>query len=116
MSDIQALEHQLDVAKAVLAQRDRMDRLVNNADFHALITEGYLKEECARYCHLSTDPSLSVQDRADALAAAQSAGHFKRWVNAVILMGNRAEQDIVDINESLAELRADPDALAESEG
>ncbi|AZO48049.1 hypothetical protein [Mesorhizobium sp. M4B.F.Ca.ET.058.02.1.1] len=107
MSDIQALEQQIAVAKAVQEQRDRMVRLTDNADFRALITEGFLKEECARYCHLSTDPSLSKDDRADALAAAQAAGHFKRWVNAIILMGNRAEQDVVEMNEALAELRAE---------
>jgi hypothetical protein len=107
MSDIQALEEQKLLAKAVLVQRDRLVRLTNNADFRALITEGFLKEECARYTHLSTDPSLSKDDRADALASAQSAGHFKRWVNAVIAMGNRAEQDIKDMDEALAELRSE---------
>lgn len=109
MSDIIALEQQIAVAKGLVEQRDRMVRLTDNTDFRALVTQGYLKDECARFTHLSTEPSMSKDDRADALASAQACGHFKRWVNALILMGNRAEQDIVDMQNALAELRSEPE-------
>lgn len=111
MSDIKALEQQIAAAKAVQEQRDRMVRLTNNPDFRALIVEGFCKDECARYCHVSTDPGVSKEDRADALAAAQAAGHLKRWINAIIMMGNHAAGDLPDMNEALAEMRA-----AEAEG
>ncbi|MER9436696.1 hypothetical protein NKJ04_17535 [Mesorhizobium sp. M0618] len=107
MSDIKALEQQIVAAKAVQEQRDRMVRLANNSDFRALIIEGFCKDECARYTHVSTEPGLSKDDRADALAAAQSAGHLKRWINAIIMMGNRAAEDISQMDEALAELRAE---------
>jgi hypothetical protein len=107
MSDIQALERQLTRAKDVVAQRDLMLRLSENHDFRKLIIDGFLKEECARFAHMSTDPNLGPQDRADALGSAQAAGHLKRWINALILQGNVAERDIVDLNEALEEARAE---------
>lgn len=107
MSDIKALEQNISAAKAVQEQRDRMVRLANNSDFRALIVEGFCKDECARYTHMSTEPGISKDDRGDALAAAQAGGHLKRWINAIITMGNHAESNLVDMNEMLAELRAE---------
>ncbi|RUX60162.1 hypothetical protein [Mesorhizobium sp. M7A.F.Ca.CA.002.12.1.1] len=107
MSDIKALEQQIAAAKAVQEQRDRMVRLANNPDFRALVIEGFCRDECARYCHVSTDPGVSKEDRADALGAAQAAGHLKRWVNAIIMMGNRAAEDLPQLDEALAEARAE---------
>lgn len=106
-SDIQDLENQIENAKAVMAQRDLMVRLSDNHDFRALIIDGFCKEECARFAHLSTDPNLNAQDRADSLGTAQAAGYLKRWINAIIIMGNRAEKDISEMNEHLAELRSE---------
>lgn len=105
MSDIQALEHQIENAKAVVAQRDLMIKLSANREFRKLIIEGFCRDEAARFVHLSTEPGLNEQDRADSLATAQAAGHLKRWMNAIIMMGNRAEGDIIQCNETLEELR-----------
>lgn len=105
MSDIQALEHQIENVKAVVAQRDLMVKLSANREFRKLIIEGFCRDEAARFVHLSTEPGLSEQDRADSLASAQAAGHLKRWINALITMGNRAEQDLFEMNETLEEMR-----------
>jgi hypothetical protein len=108
-AQIQEAEAQIENAKIFVAQRDRLLRLTGNLDFQKLIIEGFCKDECARYCHMSTEPGMDAQDRADSLAAAQAGGHLKRWINALILMGNRAEKDSKDCEELLAELRALPE-------
>lgn len=107
MSDIQALEQQIAHMREIVAQRDLMVRLSENHDFRKLIIDGFCRDECARFTHLSSDPNLSEQDRADALGSAQAAGHLKRWMNALISMGNRAEQDIIEYENELEELRAE---------
>ena len=106
MSDIQALERDIENAKAVVAQRDMALKLSENREFRKLIIEGFLRDEAARYVHISTDPSLSAQDRADALASAQAAGHLKRWLNAIIRMGDAAASGLVEAEQALDEMRA----------
>lgn len=109
-NDILNLETQIERAEAVVAQRDMVDKLANNREFKKLIVEAFMKDECARLTHMSTDPNLSLQDRADALASAQAAGYLKRWLNALVTMGNMAERDIPEARATLEELRANPDA------
>lgn len=107
MSDvtIPQLEAQIENAKQVVAQRDQVSRLSQNPDFQKLVIEGFLKEECARFTHMSTDRNLSKDDREDALGYAQAAGYFKRWLNMLIVQGNRAAQDIVEASETIDEMR-----------
>ncbi|MEQ1950925.1 hypothetical protein [Mesorhizobium sp. CN2-181] len=115
MSEIVQLERQIEEAKAVVEQRDMMVKLTNNREFKKLIVEGFMKDECSRYTHLSTQPGISLQDRADALAAAQAAGHLKRWINAIIMMGNNAEGELGEAKELLDELRAEAADAAQAE-
>lgn len=105
------LERQIENAQAVIVQRDMVDRLANNRDFQKLIIEGFMRDECARLTHMSTDPNLSAQDRLDALGSAQAPGYLKRWLNALVQMGNNAERDLPEARATLEELRADPDGL-----
>ncbi len=104
MSDIQDLERNIQQAKEVMAQRDMMNKLSDNHEFRKLIIEGYCVHETARFVHLSTDPNLSDRDRADALGCAQAAGYLKRFINAIIGMGNHAEGDIFNMEQARDEL------------
>ena len=107
MSDIEALQHQIEEARAVVEQRDLMSKLANNHEFRKLIIEGFCRDECARFLHVSTDPNIAEDDRRDALGSAQAAGYLKRWMNALIMMGNHAASGIVEMQEMIAELRAE---------
>lgn len=101
------LEKQLKAERELVERRDMAQRLHNNADFRKLITEYYLLIEPARLAAMSGDPILSPQERADALAMAQAAGHFKRFMSATFQMGNLAEDNIRQINLTLDEVRAE---------
>ena len=110
MSDVIALENQLAGAKELTERRERALRLSNNADFKKLILDEFCVQECARYAQASADPALKENERADALAMAQAAGHLRRFLSVTVQMGNQAESQMVDLEEALAEARAEEDA------
>lgn len=113
---IEELEASAVSAKEVVAQRDALVKLASTPEFRKLIVEGYLRDETARLTHISSEPGMTPQDRADAMAMAQATGHFKRWMNALIQMGNHAEKGIKDIDEMISEMRENPNDFNDDEG
>ena len=110
MSEVTLLEKQLADTKTLVDRRTIAQRLAANADFRKLILEEFCVNECARYAQASADPALNQNERADALAIAQAAGHLRRFLSVVIQMGNSAENTISDIEAALEEARAEEDA------
>lgn len=109
-NDVQALEGQLARTKELIDRRNLALRLSSNRDFRKLILDEFCVKEAARLVGESADPALDPRERADALAMAQSAGHLKRFLSATFQMGAVAERDISEIEEALAEARAEEDA------
>lgn len=114
MSSVSELENQLEGTKAHIERRKMALRLKNNRDFKKLILEEFCIQECARYVHTSADPNIAANERSDALAIAQAAGHLRRYLHAVDLIGMRAENEARAIEEALDEFRAE--GLDEDEG
>lgn len=110
MSEVTALENQLEGIKELTERRERALRLSNNADFKKLILDEFCTAECARYAQASADPALKENERADALAMAQAAGHLRRFLSVTVQMGHQAESQMVDLENALAEARAEEDA------
>lgn len=81
--------------------RDAALRLQTNADFKLVITEGFMLQEAARYAQASGDPMLSATDRADSMAMAQASGHLKRYLHVVVLIGDKSESDLPDLDREL---------------
>ncbi len=108
--EIQDAERQIAGMKAAIEMKEAVNRLAANPDFKKLINEGFLTEECARFTHLSTDPALSPDDRANALGQAQAAGHLKRYLSITYQMGAAAENSIKDHEENLEELKREFEA------
>lgn len=107
MSEVIALENQLENYKELVERRRTALRLSDNADFKKLILDEFLVKECARYAQLSADPALSPDERADALALAQAAGHLKRFLSVTVQMGAHAENTMADLEDEIAEARAE---------
>lgn len=101
MSEVMALEQQLNKSKDLVALRDLALNLSKNPDFKKLILEEFCVKECARYAQTSADPSLGAVERADALALAQAAGHLKRWLSVTVRMGDVAESDQSNLEEQI---------------
>lgn len=107
MSDLNRLEQQLEDNRGLMARRDMALKLSKNHEFRKLILEGFCKEDCARYAQLSADPTIKAEERADALAIAQAAGHLRRFLSVTIRIGDNAENDNASLEEVIAEARAE---------
>jgi predicted methyltransferase MtxX (methanogen marker protein 4) len=107
MNHIERLEQQQSDERERVARRDAILRLADNPDFRKVIIEDFSTKECARYVRESVSPALGEKERADALAMAQAAGYLKQFLNVNIQMGDTAENTIRDIDEALAEARAE---------
>lgn len=105
MSEVLALEYQREQAKSLIEKRDMAIKLYSNPEFNKLIVKEFCVEEAARLVHQSGDPILKPEERADALAMAQSGGHLRRWLSMTILMGNTAEKQSVELDEAIMEAR-----------
>lgn len=107
MSTVAELEQQKADFNAAIEKRKVLQRLMNNRDFKKLILEDFCVQECARYAQASADPNLSANERADALALAQSAGHIRRYLNVLDIMGNAAENQMQRLDDAIEDARLD---------
>lgn len=110
MSEVFALEKQLEDGKEFIARRDLALKLYNNREFKKLILEEFCTNECARYAQLSADPALGAVERADSMALAQAAGHLRRFLSVVVQMGNNAERTREEIEQAILEARQDEES------
>lgn len=101
MSEVFALEKQLEDSKEAIARRELALKLYKNPEFKKLVLDEFCVSECARYAQLSADPSLGPTERADALAMAQAAGHLRRFLSVVVTMGNQAERMLPDLENEI---------------
>lgn len=107
MSEVFALEKQLEDGKLHVERKDLALKLYNNREFKKLILEEFCVNECARYAQMSADPTLSPVDQANALAIAQSAGHLRRFLSVMVQMGTYAENNRESIEQAIAEARVE---------
>lgn len=105
MSEVFALEKQLEDSKEAIARRELALKLYKNPEFKKLVIDEFCTTECARYAQLSADPSLGPTERADALAMAQAAGHLRRFLSVVVTMGNQAERLLPDLESEIEAAR-----------
>lgn len=103
---IEGLEKQLADAKHLIEQRRLAQKLSENYEFRKLILDEFCTTEAARLVHMSADPAMDAQQRADALSMAQAGGHLRRYLSMMIQMANVAERDVPNIEAELAEVRS----------
>jgi hypothetical protein len=115
MSTVRQLEQQISNVKELTAIRDKMLQLGKIPLFKELILDTFCGTEAARLVHQSSDPALTPQQREDALNMAQAGGHLRRWLSMGCRMGDQAESDLKDLEEILAEARAEEDLQAANE-
>lgn len=108
---IDQLESELAKQKALIERAESAQRLAKNRDFRKLILEDFLVTECANYAQLSGDPALPPENRADALAISQAAGHLRRYLSMITQMGINAANQMDRREQELAEARAEEDEV-----
>lgn len=112
MSEVAQLEKQLEDAKELSRRREMALRLAENRDFRELILDEYLIKEAARCIQAAGDDKLTPQIRADMVDMGKATGYLKRFLHAITTMGGTAENDIVPLEEAIAEARLEEDRNA----
>lgn len=103
--DIEQVELTIAEAKKIVDRGKMAEKLSRNPDFKKLVMDGYFVDEAARLVHLSHDPSLPENIRNTVLRDMAGPAAFKRYMSALVLMGQNAEREILEHEETLEELR-----------
>lgn len=106
---IEELEIHRTKLKDSVAYAEDVRKLMGNPLFRKVILEDFCIQSAARYVQESCDPLLTAEQRADALALAQAGGHLKRWLDITIRMADASERSILDVDDELEKLRAQPE-------
>jgi len=109
MSTIRELEDYIKQQEELIERRELALKLEKIPEFKKLILDEFCTTEAARYVHTSGNPLLSAEDRQDALHTAQAGGHLLRWLSRQVTFGNKAEENIIEAREQIAELRQEGD-------
>lgn len=112
MSEVAQLEKQLEDAKELSRRREMALRLAENRDFRELILDEYLVREAARCIQAAGDDKLTPQVRLDMVDMGKATGYLKRFLHAITTMGGTAENDIVPLEEAIADARLEEDRNA----
>lgn len=88
---------------AVVEMRDRLIRLYANPDFKAVFLKEYMVDEVARFMETAGNPNVPAPQRADALQQAYAPGCLKRWLDARLMMGDTAQEQMEEIDEEILE-------------
>ena len=99
---ISELQQQKEKCIQLVKYKEMAERLMRNKDFKELVLKYWCVEECARYVQASGDTNLPKDNREQALAMAQAAGHFKRFLEVVNRMGEHAKGQIEEIDAAIA--------------
>lgn len=110
MSDSEAVKVQITELRAHVERKDLILKLEQYPEFKKIFHDIFFESECARFARMSADPALPTQNRADAMAMAQAAGLLKIWLSTQIRMGNRAADEIRQIEESIEDEKNRPES------
>jgi hypothetical protein len=104
MSELTELQEELKVQEGIVATKDAVERLLNNADFKKIILEGYIKDEMHRHMTLAICDKLSVEDRELNNSLAKSAAALSNYLETLVQMGRIAEEDVAQLGEQIEEV------------
>ena len=114
MSDIQALQNEIEGAKAVVQRRDLALKLSENREFRVLFTEEYFGSEIARLMVMSVDSNVDAETRADCVKMAEAAARTKQYLSMVIQAGAHYERTLPEMEATLQEMLVERDAEEET--
>jgi hypothetical protein len=104
MQDIETIELSLAHAKAMVSSKEAVLKLTSNREFKKVVLDGYFKEEASRLVLLSADPSVE-KHRGEIMLSIQGISSFNNYLQRIVRMGEIAEQEVRDFEESLDEAR-----------
>jgi len=104
-NQVQEIEISIEQAKHLISNKDALSRLINNADFKKIITEGYFEKEASRLVLLKADQTMQDdKDQALLLKAIDSVGFFRQYSSEIMRLGRQDEKDLKDAEEVREEI------------
>lgn len=106
-SDIHEVETSIENVKRAIERHERLNKLMDNQDWKALIEEGYFKEEAARVVGLKADLQMrmagdvQMQWLEDMITG---IGAFQQYLNFIRQAGAAAKQQLEQHQETHATL------------
>ena len=109
------LEHQKAAGEPLIELKRKALRLAENTDFREIILDNFCVKDCARFAQESGDPTLSVQERADAMAMAQASGHLRRYLRVILQQAEQFENNRAELDERIEAIRSGEESFDEDE-
>lgn len=115
MSEVSELTAHREKLEKQIRIGDLAERIAIQPDFKELILQEFCINECARYAQVSGDPTLTDEQRRDAISFAQAAGHLRRWLSIQVQLGRNAAADLGTVDAHIVEAMMDRDQDDEGE-
>ena len=107
---VEEIELSITEAREFVEQGRALDRLTENRDFKAIITEGYFKDEAVRLVHLKASPAMQNDERQKAvLTSIDAIGNLYQYLMKLERQAEMAEGAIADSEEALSEMAEEGD-------
>lgn len=104
---IKHVELSLTEAKKIASLGEAIKRLEANKDFKRLVFDEYFTAEAQRLTFLTADTNLEEKLANAVWSDIRAIGAFRAFIMNRKLMGDMAQKEIKDFNETLDELRAE---------
>ena len=105
---LEALDKQLEQAKATVELGNALERIRSNRDFKKLIIEGYFEREATRLVHLKADANMqSETSQANIIKQMDAIGQLNQYFGTVVQMASLAEKVIESGEADRADLLAE---------
>lgn len=102
---IEQIELELETAREFAKKGDALERLLANADFNAIISEGYFKEHAYQLVELKAAPSRKGEaEQAAIIKSIDGIGELQQYFNAIRAMADNARAAIDQGNAAIDEI------------
>lgn len=108
--ELQEIEVSIEELKVHVERKAILNRLMANTDFQEIVDKEYFVNEASRMLLLRDDPNLPANKKAFLEADMYGPGSFKRFLSTIIQLGNIAEDNIAQMQETMEEIH---DQIAE---
>lgn len=103
-NDIMQIELSMAEATKMVERANDVRALIENPLFKKVVDDGYFMAEASRLAHLTSDPNISEEIRGYVVRDLTGPGAFKRYLQAMLQMGNIARNEIAQAQQALDEL------------
>ena len=101
-NNVEALEVQIDQARAAVNLKDDLIALQKNKAFNNIINEGYFRNEAIRLVGAKADPALQDEVQQKALdRSIIGIGELNMYFHKIISIGNMMERTITEAEKEM---------------